>query len=307
MATRMGFEPTRGHPNGGKQQIDLQKYHRNKIQTLENNNSHMHDNIQKLVYKLNNIDLDSAHMHKNITELSHKMCQLQEHNTQLNNSLSLLSGNVKEFQKHTSTIMLNIQNQQEYIDNLADSVENLKEKTSSVFSSTPKPPPGFLKSQIVPDSPFFASNSIPGFVIPVISQSHQLDISADMILQIQYSKKCLGEILSVPSVQLETSPVPQNVCVKKESPVHHDTGGSTGLFPVPPSESPVNSLTAVTPSPVMQSQHGEQNVSTLPTLQSAETKPMAASCHPVHFQSQRSLSSLSQLRGQPTTFMFHFS
>ena len=57
-------------------------------------------------------------MHKNIKELSHKMCQLQEHNTQLNNNLSLISGNVKEL-----TIMLNIQNQQEYIDNLADLVE----------------------------------------------------------------------------------------------------------------------------------------------------------------------------------------
>ena len=187
-----------------------------KIQTLENNNSYMHDNIQKLAYKLNNIDLDSAHMHKNITELSHKKCQLQEHNTQLNNSLSLISGNVKELQKDTSTIMSNIQNQQEYIDNLADSVENLKEKTSSVFNSTPKPPPGFLRSQIVPVIPFFASNSIPGFVIPVISQSHRLDISADMILQTQHSEKCLGEILSVPSVQQKLLQY-HKMCVSRKS------------------------------------------------------------------------------------------
>ena len=107
-----------------------------------------------------------------------------------------------------------------------------------------------------------------------------------MDLKIQQTANIMsGEISPASSAHEDASAGLQSFCVKEESLVLQDTDGSTGISPVPPSEFPVDSFTVGTSLTVSQPQYKERSVSTLPKLQSAETKIKAASCQSVYFQS----------------------
>ena len=160
-----------------------------------------------------------------------------------------------------ASALSSIQTNKDSIASLSENVKDLLFKPNFVSYSTPKPsaPPGFLpKTIFMVESPFVPQNAPPGFVTPDISQVYSLVDT--MALKTQQNENDMLSEISPTSSAHENFPAGlQSLCVAEKSTVSHDTDESVGLSPVPSSVSPVNSRTAVTPSPVMQPQHGQQS------------------------------------------------
>ena len=268
-----------------------------KVNRSEESCTNIQSHTKGISIRLENTELTNTQLQEQKYKTIQKMSQLEENSSFLKDNLSSVCESVSGLETCAATIMSNIQNNKQYIENLLNSVDSLGSKQSKVIShSIPKPPPG-SSQYISPNSPFFIPHSAPGFVNPIIPPMHSSLSPDPMGLHTQLN--FINEVDESVQVLSDHSNVAAGTEFSgdwRESLVSQDIDGSTGLSPAPLSDSKTDSFTAVTSSP---SQHEKQPALDLFKLQTLEAK-MANSCPTSMKRSDPHLLSLQNLHCETT-------